>query len=265
MINHARTLLLNRSSMYFDGLIDNYYIPTEFSPAALRPPMLSIHDAILPATNSKQEELNIGNIVTHLLHSPDLLPYVLELDSRITYDDAPVNPADFMSGRVSITTAQSSACDIIPAYKFTTSNPIKPQAGRYTWSISSVNSTTVSFKNTRGMSEHVVLNVSSSSTTSKSLDIIPGYLSVYFVLPSLTFTGTFKIDYVLTVSSSYNLPAAMDRLKIAFARGINTLNNSEHNTTLTTLKDIWLHNQSMPTQFGAGVLAYIYTLESMRL
>lgn len=263
MINHARTLLLNRTAGYFEGLADNVYIPEEFVPAILDTTLSNIKDAIIPPSGSRQQELDVARIVLRILHSPDLLPYVTGLDSRITYTDTVTTPAQLASGHVQLIVSQVGS-DIIPRYKFTTPAVIKPLAGVYKWSVASLDAERVTVVNTKGMSQVVTMNPTSRSSTSTYLEIIPGYLSIYFILPTLVFTGAFKIDYELTVSASYDVVQGFTNLNRSLALGPGVFNSEYNPDVMPVLKDIWLVNPSMVTRFGAGVLGYIYSLEGRR-
>lgn len=264
MINHVRTLLLNKPAVFNEGLQRTAYIPAEYKPLALSTALSTVRDAIIPPTGSAQNDVDTVNIVMRILHSSDLEPYVLRPDSRITYTLETESPATLANGQVSLKMSKSSDCDVVPQYRFVTRNPIIPGAGRYTWTISSVDANRVRVRNTKGMTEVMTLNPRSASTTSLPVNIIPGYISAYFDLPTKAFTGTFKAEYVLDVRATYDVQARFDALSATFItkNGIFDIANDPDVTPV--LYDIWLYNPSYVARYGAGVLAYIYALEHLR-
>ena len=264
MINHARTLLLNKSASYSSGLLNDTYVPEEFKPLILTPFLSNVRDAVIPLTGSRQQEIDVVNIVMQILHSPDLAPYTLQFDKRITYTAKNYDPGQFATSHVALQSNKSSDCDVIPKYEYVFDSLLKPLAGVYTWSVSSVDARNVRVTNTKDMSEVVNLNPTSTSPKSLPVDIIPGYMSIYFELPALQFTGSFTFNYSLTVRASYDLVAAEAALKQAFLGGTGIFDYADFPDIMPVLRDTWLHNPAMVTRFGAGVLAYIYTLEGMR-
>jgi len=266
MINHAYTLLLNRTAQYCADLNGCAYIPEEFRPSVLTPMLSVVKDAIIPVTSSKQSEVDAVNSVMRVLHSADLESYVLGLDKRVTYSLDAVDPVNLTSSVVGVTET-SSGSDVVPKYKFANPVLLRPTAGVYTWRVDSVDAYKVKITNTKGMQDTVTLNPRSSASTSLSVEIIPGYLSIYFTLPTLYFTGTFRFNYTLSVTSSYDMAAAMTALKQAVYQGQGLFNyapSAASTSVIPALKDIWLHHPALVTQFGAGVLAYLHTLNGTR-
>lgn len=266
MINHVRTLLLNRSQSYCSGLERNAYIPSEFTPVPLSTELTRMRDAIIPPNGSKQQEVDAVNAVAQILSSPELIPYAMSLDDRITYLYTAKNtdPADLTSKNLALTMAKSEACDITPEYTYAKSNALQPVAGVYAWSVRAFDTRRVQVTNTKGMTELVNLNPSSSSTKSLPLEIIPGYLTLYFTLPTKEFTGAFNIRYELTVHGTYNVVQALDAMKQAMALGANIFEDASLPAIMPVLRSVWLHDPASVTRFGAGVMAYVYTLEGLR-
>ena len=260
MINHARTLLLNRPASFNAGLQNTVYIPEDYSPVVLPPDLVASRDAIIPPTNSKQNELDVVNVVMGIVHSPDLLPYVLKFDNRITYAPQSVTPASLATGQVGYTMTQSMDCDVVPHYKFVNHSVMVPVTGRYTWTIMSVDAQRVRVTNTKGMTENVVLNLNSASTTSLPLNIIPGYLTVYFGLPSKEFTGTFRVNYTLDVRTSYDMVSGFANMQNALIARSSLFDSANDADVVPVLRDTWLHNPAYVTRYGAAVLAHIYAV-----
>lgn len=79
LINHARTLLLNKAASATQG----EYIDPEFLPQTLPEWLTNIYRCIFDGV--VDPEMRIRQIM-QILHLTELRDYVLELDPRITYD-----------------------------------------------------------------------------------------------------------------------------------------------------------------------------------
>ena len=86
MINHARTLLLNRNGDGYGGTLGDEYVPPEF-PAIALPGYLNKLRIYLFSTDPDQAFMNYRlQQYMAVLHSSPLVEFVTDLDSRITYD-----------------------------------------------------------------------------------------------------------------------------------------------------------------------------------
>ena len=93
MINHARTLLLNRGP---DGFGFDFpgeeYVPDDFKPRQLTPSLRFVHQSLF-GTSPDRLFLNYRlRRIMSLLHSTELGEFVTRFDSRITY--LPLNRTD---------------------------------------------------------------------------------------------------------------------------------------------------------------------------
>lgn len=89
MINHARTLLLNRRPYHTDLLPPGEeVIESGFSPTDLRGAIFQIHELLMPQLLSRDEANFRAACYMQLLHAPDFNQYAIKFDDRITYDTA---------------------------------------------------------------------------------------------------------------------------------------------------------------------------------
>lgn len=89
VINHARTLLINRKpdNVSYGGQLGDEYYPSNYVPVMSMPTYLSSIRNMLLGANPDRVFLNYrARQYMALLHSTELLEFVLELDPRITYD-----------------------------------------------------------------------------------------------------------------------------------------------------------------------------------
>lgn len=86
MINHFRTLLLNRSAPNFSTRPGEEYIPDDFAAMALPTYLQNIRVALFGSNPDWLFENYRVHQYTSLVHSTELEEFVLALDPRITYD-----------------------------------------------------------------------------------------------------------------------------------------------------------------------------------
>jgi len=86
MINHARSLLLNLTAKAVANAdVDSAYIPNDFTPQAIPKWLLPVSRAIFPDGATISQRVCATDALCDLLQRVELAPYVLSLDSRITY------------------------------------------------------------------------------------------------------------------------------------------------------------------------------------
>lgn len=89
MINHARTLLLNRKpdNVPYGGQLGDEYLPIAYRKVTTMPTYLSsIRNILFSADPDRLFSNYRARQYMTLLHSTELVEFVLELDPRITYD-----------------------------------------------------------------------------------------------------------------------------------------------------------------------------------
>lgn len=99
MINHARTLILNRSDKNRPsyGVDGEEFIPEEYKQLATPAEIKKIRDSMLGTAGDPLYENYILYILMHVLHSVDVSrDYILGLDPRYTYDSRGKNPVSII-------------------------------------------------------------------------------------------------------------------------------------------------------------------------
>lgn len=86
MINHARTLLLNRPA---DAVTSAIYIEPGFAPVVVPGEFQTLAAAILPVRLTTDERVTLVDALMPVLHAGELDQYTLRFDSRVTYRDQP--------------------------------------------------------------------------------------------------------------------------------------------------------------------------------
>lgn len=87
MINHTRTLLLNRRQYPTPDLPSGEeVIDPQFSPMALYGSIYQLHETLMPIALSRDEANFRAFCYMQLLHAPDWNQYAIRFDDRITYN-----------------------------------------------------------------------------------------------------------------------------------------------------------------------------------
>jgi len=86
MINHARTLLINkpRSRMHYSDY-GYEYVPKSFKPVALTPTLMTLHKILFGVTPDNYFINFRADEILSYIHSTELAEYVYKLDRRVTY------------------------------------------------------------------------------------------------------------------------------------------------------------------------------------
>jgi hypothetical protein len=272
MINHARTLIANRTADYFDGLNGAVYIPENYRPVILNSTMQAIRNSIIPAGIDPQSELAVLSSVMRILHCPELATYTLTLDPRITYSVDGLSQFTYRP-ELTRTFVRGVGCDITPGYVVNSLQlPSDPSlAGWHRWTITAVSRSTAHIASSRGRSYDVnMLNTRNSTTTrSISVDLIPGYLKFYFDMPSSYLTGTYTLDIATLLPMPYDVAdanAALTGLVIQPLYSTQIFKATPDTADIVAeLRSNWLNAQEVTIKFGCAVLGYMYQCDALRV
>lgn len=269
MINHARTLLLNRPAEYFVDALGSQYIDPGFQPLVLSDAMRTFQRTLIPAGIDASTENSVAASIMCVLHCPELAPYTLQLDPRITYVYADAFTR-FINPAITRSMVKSAACDIEAAYI------IKPDvmpnsmetAGTYTWVITRVDANSVQVSPSRG--EPTIVNIRDplNKKRSKVITLIPGYLSLRFSMPSGSLTGTFTLTVGTTLPIPYNIADYDATLtnymaRASFAPLVTQTSDAVYAATFRELKFNRSASSELPIRFGSAILTYIYQCDEL--
>jgi len=259
MVNQTRTILLNRPSPYFDGVVGSEYISPEFSPAILDTEMTRIHDLLFPQGIDKFTENYIVALLLHILHTPELLSYTLYPDDRITYDLSQDATGHITNAPVVMTSILVGS-NVVPSYKLNADN--YPQnliyAGEHTWVCTKTGATQLRIVHNE-MTETVNI---AAGTRSELIELLPGYLYAYFDMPSQQLTGTVQVTYTTKVAPPYNIAAKFDELlQLVHQEGMLAdlfAPAPGYSVQLQNLRDALNNSPEITLRFGSLVLAFVY-------
>ena len=261
MINHIRTLLLNRTAVDA-GPQSTYlweYVQPTFSPIKLTPDLEAIRDLIV-SKGLLQPQINRNLLaLMPLLHRSEFLPYTLAFDTRTTY---PITVDTVNYTPLTETSSISPLCDITFSYRILKSLYQLPP-GLYFYGIAkdpvSANTVVVTYRNGT-VKVPIVFNNHKATVV-----LIPNYLEATLESPTDTIGGTFNYLLEFSMYKPFDIAALYQKLFMAV---INTklfiTPNKDMTAAFTAFNTCWASNPEDIMRFGAAYLALAYHCESKR-
>jgi len=261
MVNHLRTLLLNRSASYFDGIPMSEYIDPAYTPILLPADFQSVRNILIPNGIDKSTENYIASMLMTIAHQPELDYYTLLPDPRLTYDSRNISIADLVNPNIRLSTSKSSACDLDFKYAIDICGIPKTigQSGRHIWYLSNYSTDTIKITGTRTGERLVVVTDPMQPHMSKRIELINGYLSAYMLMPSGNLTGTFIATYDTLIAAPYNMPVLLEQFHTALAGIAHNLfvSQSGYTTELKSLFAAYVNSPEAVLRLGCLIVAYL--------
>ena len=88
MVNHARTVLLNETAKVA-ATVSAVYVPQDFSPVAIPDGLMPLYSLLFPESLALATKVERVDQIMQLLDAGELVPFVLEMDPRVTYGSEP--------------------------------------------------------------------------------------------------------------------------------------------------------------------------------
>lgn len=260
MINHGRTLLLNRSgasrpapSFFLEEFVDPTFVPVTVPPA-----LQSISNILVGNGDDAFANYRVKQLLT-CIHSTEFVQYLTVLDPRITYLND-TNILDTIFGAV--VTPLNPQAITHPVYVTGQLN-ISPSRLLYRWLIemTAPGGVTVTDPVTGKSEFHVV------SFTNDLSSLVPfvGQKNLSFRVPDNTFQALWQVDYLTLPDGDLSDLLA----PLVSARGgidaLFTKNGLPAGEPYTTFQQLWEKHCFIQYKLAGVVLAFIYKLEAARL
>lgn len=272
MINHVRTLLLNRTARA-GGLASDTpgaeYVPADYTPIRVPPALDDVRRAFLPdGLSSYQINFRLLGLMK-LLHMPELEKYTLLLDPRYTYVFADNHMAALRDAAVTVDRWAYGDCDVTMSYNHF-------NARRWTHGVDTMKWCVTHFS-TYGNSVDIAcdgkklqrLPIEMKGTASTYIPLVPDYLYVRFEAVSGMLSGQFRfdvtyqpampLDIIGTLAELTSLDNRTDLLGTVFVPW------PAQQDTLDALHDLWRYSPEAGVRFGAMLLAYAFRCERIRV
>ena len=269
MINHMRTLLLNRHSSWFDDVAYAEYVPASFQPVVLDTFLQKVKDILVPKGLDPTAENYLAAVLLKTLHMPDLLTYTTQPDARYTYSTTLDYLARLIDIPLIVDISKTSTCDITLEYKIDAAgHPVElRQAGKHVWMLRKESDRELKVQYSRGSTVITDIINPTTPTTSKDVVLLPGYITVYFTLPSNILTGGFTYRLETAVGVPYDIATRSAELDRALAQaGLSDRifrPVGRYADTISELHDAWLNTTEITLKFGTVMLSYLYQLDAL--
>lgn len=248
MINHFRTLLLNRSAPSYLSRHGEEYIPEEFSRLENLPSYIQGIRTVLfgPSSDWLFENYRVRQYMS-VLHSTELEEFVTALDSRITYD--PWNP-EFFSGVFGPRINKHGL-------RLVGSLPPPDDSGQciFRWKITLTGPTTADV-------EQITPKYPVREVEYKTTPIAPGLWMQTDETPGTNWT----VEYFRRPERS--LGEIVAALKSGTAQYWNDLfgvgSPRAETEPFKTFRNLWLNHPELPYKLGGLLLALVYATEARR-
>ena len=267
MVNHFRTLLLNRTADYFTGIANATYIPADFKPKTLPANLTRVREVLFPQDIDVHTEYSLASTYLRLTHTPDLLQYVKALDTRFTYLDT-LGQSQTLT--VPVITVSGLAADAIPKYKVLSANRSRKAelSGAYTWIIQSVTGNPNAVDIIVPGRTTVRQTITTGQIKSKNIVLIPDYFYAYFLLPSLSITGDFKFTYTCVIPPIFDYAGVVEELQKSVSAGGMTLlfkpgKDSVRNAALSELRTVYDTTAESIIRLAVIITAYVYQVDNV--
>lgn len=281
MINHTRTLLLNKSALRsHTENVGELYIDPKFKEIILSPELNRFKQLIVPDGCSRFQNNYLVYCYMCILNTPELLPYTMNFDSRITYDiNDKIYSNKFVGG---LNTKEFRSNTNVELFiKFIESDAV---AGDYLeWTIEKRTSDTFRIvtpkkveliwdfkKDTKRIDNKIMeaptVNSDINIGTTPFFDLIPGILSVRFKFTDVyKLTGDYRCFISVGIPKLFSLDNTINRID-----ELLRIDNKVYNTLFSgKLQEVILFRQLFNTadnfviKLGSSLLAYIYALQGL--
>lgn len=260
MINHARTLLINRSGGK-QNLADlgEEFIPTDYISLELPVWLRSFWETLFGANPGNIYRNYVADQLLRIIYATDYWPYLLTFDSRITY--GPDEPGEFAKTNYNLSWSLSSTVlDVSRIGEIIADN--KTGIMRWSWSLSML-AGVATIKNLQSKEEHTANIARLNEQLSAELPLPGSSVSILLFMNSINssnWNASGTVD--LLAKPSEALP---DKLKRAGKLGDHffKLFGRTGEEPFVTFSNMWTYGSLAEATAGL-VLAMIYRTEEIR-
>jgi len=272
MINHIRTLLLNRMDTVaglVSGQPGSEYIDPTFRQVNLPAQFKQLYDVLFPdGATLYQRNYTLASVM-RILHAPDMEAYTLSLDPRYTYTFSEDYMASIREAAVSITSWKSTSSNTTLGYDFFDTRRWTQGSTILDWVVrheeTDGNAISVQLESRR--ENRIALTFSRGR--SQSIPLVPDYLNIYIQDPDNALSSRFRFDIRYQPAAPSNVHRLLADLEALDARnGLAALvfaDWPEYSSLISALRNLWQHADEANVRLGALLLGYALKCEQLRL
>jgi hypothetical protein len=270
MINHARTLILNKLdgvAGLSSGTLGAELIDSTFAPLLLPEGLGKVRSVLLPdGINAYQTNCTLSYVM-HLLHMPDLVTQTLLFDKRFTYDLSNDFTTQLRDQAITTDTWKTDTCDLQLSTVYQSKTKMTQQGNVITWVLTRDPSMgqTMLLQRDNEAPQVIVPVIKNKKAT---VTLIADYLSVQIIAPSGALTGNLR--YTVTFYAPVEADIGkwlsdFEYLSLQYGVNIVLFDPWEPYAAVgNSLQDVWLHNSESLLRTGAFILGYVYQCERIR-
>jgi len=257
MINHVRTLLLNRSGSERPGA-DYFleeYVPPAFGALELPTYLQTLHDALVGAGADDAWANFRMRQYTTVLHATEFVAYVLDLDSRVTY----------LRERSTLDTVAETEVTGLNVFATTTHNvgSLAPSANQprllYEWNVQMLTPLQARTTDLRtGESADRTLSVTNGLS---SPVVMAGQESLGIMIENPVIDAAWKVSSF--APPPQDLSSLMAQLRVTGGATLARLFAGDE--PYATFKELWEKNAVFAYQLSGLLLAFAYRAEDIRV
>ena len=268
MINHTRTLLFNRAryDKQDHSAVGEVFIDPTYAPVALPRQLRHIHELLLPVGASRYQRNYLMLCYQSLLHIPDLEPYTLKFDPRVTYDvdDRMYKEVFQPVPRLAISTTDQSFVVGTRTYNL---DKFSGHGESYRWDVGRMSASSVSVRPSDKVERKV--QFVSEANISNDVVLLPGALSIYFQSPTRSLPLTMNIVATLGVVKPFQLDGLVESVSrlalepVAFTDQL-FFPVPGYEDDITVFRTLWNSHPDTMYRIGGVLLALAYQIGRIR-
>ena len=271
MINHARTLILNKSDKIAgltSGVVGAELVDPTFAPLRLPEGLNKVRSVLLPPNYSDYQVNCMLGYAMRLLHMPDLVTYTLLFDKRITYDFESDFVSQLRDKPITTTTVKTDDCDIVLQTIYKSRVKSAQQGNAITWVLTYDTAMGNTMQLRRDDTAEIFTVTPVFTHKVATIVLIPDSLTLRITAPTSVLTG--KLCY--TVVACELVEANINKWLTSFEHlgmqhNINSLLFEPWEPYVAEgneLQNTWLHSNESLLRTGVFILGYMYQCERIR-
>lgn len=261
MINHARTLLLNKSGAMrppVDYFLEEY-IPEDFTPVVLTGGLVRAHDVLIGRNADKAFENYRAWSLMRILHSTELASYVTALDPRVTY----LRERDVTRLYGTSALARNGAATGVAVYQVgTPTATFSGQKIHFRWVVTATDPNSVQILDMEAPGE-MTTTVSGSSNLTNPVSL-PNQPTMDIRIGAYPLPTGASWEVSTLIAPTEDMSELVTKLESSGADVLADVLGSSTAEPYATCKDIWDTSALTMHRLAAFTLAFIYRVEAVR-
>jgi hypothetical protein len=260
MINHARTLLLNRKGEIIPSgfRASEEYVPV-YSPVELSSALSAVYSILFGTAPDYAGKLYRTAQYMAVLHSTEFVEYVTDLDSRITYDPSDPGLLSLSWGLTVTSTASAPALTVLNDWD----PPDFTGRMEHQWIVTATGSNTIEVRNV-WTGELLGLVLSFGADGASNRFPLPGSDFEARISAPLGLTASQRWEILYRVPLTRGLGQIVEAVKGLSGETLDGLFGVAPAEPYLTFRNLLNGHKALPFQLSGVLLALVYRMEALR-